>query len=90
MKKKNNNVDFLDEKLVGENDKSRFYKNFFCEKYKGYDILLAELKSTKKRTYVIVKDGKYVGDDNTIEGIYYQIDILKLMEQSHKKRRQKK
>ena len=81
---------FLDNKLVGENNKSRFYKNFLCKEYKGYDILLAELKNTKERTYVIVKDGKYVGDDNSIEGIYYKIDILKLMEQSHKKRRQKK
>ena len=78
-------MSFINEKLVGENSKCKFYKNFLCQEYKGYNILLVELKSTKKRTYIVVKDGKPVAENNKIEGLYCNIDILKLMEKNNKK-----
>ena len=70
----------IKEKLVGENKKYKFFQNWLCKKYKGYNILLAKNKKNKERTYIIIKNRKVVGESNRIEDIYAKIDILNFSE----------
>lgn len=71
----------MKEKLIFENDKCKFFSNFLCDKYKGYNILLAEFKDTKERAYVVIKNGFVVEEDKQIEGIWFKIDMLSMVKE---------
>ncbi len=67
-------------KKVAENKICVFYKNEFTGAYKGYTVLVAEIKKSGEMNYVVVENFQVIYASQQIEAVYCWIDMKKLAE----------
>lgn len=70
--------------LVHDNGKALFYENSLTKSLSrnnvGITCYLAELKDTKQREYVLIKDGEYVFADTNFESCAVRVDMHEVAE----------
>jgi hypothetical protein len=68
-------------KKVGENDKAVFYTNTLCKDFEdGFRVIIGEQKISGKKEYLLLNNDKLVYGNPSIEQVYFQRDILKLID----------